>query len=151
MHYLALSFNSPELIVWSVCIGFIIGIIATFFVKKVLGRFISLILDTDARDEDSAVSLSDLGQDSNKFLKLCLKIIGINGVVTLVCDDTESQGKKKALDLEKARFYIEGCKTEKAKAMVKGSLKWYFLPLFSILLVIIAIVVIKLLPVLTSF
>ena len=124
MHYLALSFDSPELIVWSVCIGFILGIVATFLVKQVLGKFISLILDTGANNESSAVSLNDIGQGSNKLLKVCLKVIGVGGVVSFVSDtgdDVKSENhsnsvkinKSKALDLEKVKFYIEDGKVEK--------------------------------------
>lgn len=148
--YLALSFDSPELIVWSICFGFILGLIATFVVKVVLGKFISSILDTGANNESSAISLNDIGQSGNKFLKLCLRVSGIRGIVTFV-DEAEENNKSKSLDFDKVRFYIEDNKKEKATAMTKGGLKWYFLPIFVVLIVIITIIVVKLLPVLTSF
>jgi hypothetical protein len=148
--YLALSFDSPELIVWSICFGFILGLIATFVVKVVLGKFISSILDTGANNESSTISLNDIGQSGNKFLKLCLRVSGIRGIVAFV-DEAEENNKSKSLDFDKVRFYIEDNKKEKATAMTKGGLKWYFLPIFVVLIVIITIIVVKLLPVLTSF
>lgn len=146
-YYLALSFDSSELIVWSVCVGFILGIVATFVIKQVQGKFISLLLEKGANDEDSAVSLEDLGQGSNKFLKLCLKVgSGIRGIVTFV-DEADA----KSPNFEVIRFYVSEDRLEKATSMTKGGMKWYFLPIFSILIVIITIIVIELLPVLTSF
>ncbi len=153
-YYSALSFDSPELIIWSICIGFILGIVITFFVKQVQGKFISLLLGKEACDEGSAVSLCELGQGSNKFLRLCLKIdSGIRGVVTFLEEDIEEDGSKKskAPNFDKIKFYIAQDKAEKASSMIKGGLKWYFLPVFAILIVIITITVIKLLPMLTSF
>ena len=141
--YLALSFDSPELIVWSVCIGFILGIVITYIVKQVQGKLIARLLEAGAQNEESAVTLKDLGLDGSKFLKLCLKSnSGLRGVISLADED---------LGFENAKLYISEDKVKKATSMIKGGLKWYFLPIFSILIVIITVIVIEVLPILTSF
>ncbi len=155
-YYLSLAFDSLELIIWSACIGFNVAMIISFLLKRIEGAFISRLLQIGASSEESAVTLSQLEQDDNKTLKMFLKDGStLRNTVYLVSgslprESTEEKRRGQPI-LDNARFYIPEDKLEKAESISKGVLKWYFLPIYTILSVIITIIVLMLLPILTNF
>lgn len=154
-YFLSLAFDSPELIIWSACVGFNVAMIISFLLKRIEGTFISSLLSLGASSKESAVTLSQLGQDGNKALKWFLKDGStLRNTVYLVGDSLPTKSTKKRRKepvFDNARFYIPEDKLEKAESIGKGGLRWYFLPIYAILSVIITIIVIELLPILTNF
>ena len=152
---LMLAFDSPELIIWSVCIGFNVAMIVTAFLKRIEGSLITSLLDANATSEENALTLSAVGKDKGRLLKFFLRdngslrstIIPAGGALPLI----EGEKGKRIPDFAEARFYIPEEKAQKAASFAKGALKWYFLPIYAALSVIITICVINLLPILTNF
>lgn len=155
-YYLSLAFDSPELIVWSACLGLNIAMVISFVLKRIEGSFISKLLSFGASSIESAVTLSEVRESSNKALKLFLRDGStLRSIVSLVGDSLpreSSEGKRSGKPIfDGARFYIPEDKLKKAESISKGALKWYFLPIYGILSVIITVIVIELLPILTNF
>ncbi len=70
-----LSGNNPTLaaIVWPLIGGVILAACAVFFCKQTVGKFVKKLFDEKAVSEASARSLSDLGLEKNRFLRLALR------------------------------------------------------------------------------
>lgn len=156
--YLALAFDSPELLIWAACIGFNIAMVVTYILKKIQGNFISKLISSEAKSRESAVSFEELGYEwrdingkgkSNSLLQFFLRDNGSLRKLVKVDGDklpTVTKNGKEAADFSLARFYIDEKDLKKAESFKKGVIKWYFLPIFAIFSVIIAAGIIALLP-----
>ena len=152
-YYLFLAFDSPELIVWSACIGIIIAMIISYAIKSIEGTFISNLLSVGANTEEAAITIFQAGQKPSPFLKFFLRDGStLRKTVSLVGDTLPytKKGSRRVPLFENARFYISSEKADKAESISKGRIKWYFIPPLCVLIVIITIIVIELLPILTS-
>ena len=157
--YLAIAFDSPVLLVWAACIGFNIAMVVTFVLKKTQGKFLAKLIESGANSEETAASLGDLGYEwrnlngkgkANSLLQFFLRDEGSFRRIVKVCGGklptvTSEKGKEVA-DFGNAKFYIEEKDLDKVNSFKKGVLKWYFLPLFAILSVLIAWGIIMVLP-----
>ena len=122
--------RSPELIIWSACIGINIALIFAFATRRIQGDFVSALLNRGAVDVSTALSLEQL--NSAKIVKWFLK--------------DESSLRKIVSRTEDNRYYIEEKHTDKASWLIKGNMKWYILPLFAILIVALSYIIVSLLP-----
>lgn len=122
--------RSPELIIWSACIGIIVALIFAFVIRKVQGDFVSRLLNGGAADSSSALSLEQV--KSSRIIKAFLKDgSGLRQVVSRTEDN---------------RYFIAEEHRDKASCLFKGNMKWYFLPLFAILIVALSYVITLLIP-----
>ena len=155
-HFLMLSFDSPELIVWSACIGFNIAMIVAYIIRKTTGVFVSKLFDAEATDVESAKTLSELGCKS-RLLKLFLKDGStLRRTVSVVSEDDKlpiikGTKAKSMSDFANARFYIAEEKKDRAASFKKGKLGWKWIPICTILSVILSLLVIDLLPIFTNW
>ncbi|MDL2287319.1 hypothetical protein LJB90_01985 [Eubacteriales bacterium OttesenSCG-928-G02] len=60
-------------IIWALIIGLVAAAIYSFYIKRALGGFIQKLFDLDAFDEESAVSLEEIGYDKNILVKHSLR------------------------------------------------------------------------------
>ena len=133
LHYLSVSFDSYQVILWSICIGFNVAMLLSFLFKHTEGKLISRLLSQNASSEDSAVSLSDIGLGKSKYIMRRLRDEStLRHIVSLAGGQELSltKGGKAKNDFSSAKFYISEENSKKASSMQKGALKWYFLPIF---------------------
>lgn len=131
--------QSSKLIVWSICIGVNVAIIGSYIFKSYIGKFISTLVSKGATSEEGAKSLSELGYSKDKLIKRLLKKEGSLRRVVTPLDENE----------ENKRFYIKDEHINKAKALVGGKLRWYFIPIFLVATIILSYLVLLVLPFLT--
>lgn len=92
-----------NIVVWSLYIGFIIGIAVTVLNRFVIGGLVRRIVDRKAHTEGGALTLAQLGC-SNIFVKTALRSGGtLRRIVRMVGDTDE---KRSSEDFSSARFYI---------------------------------------------
>lgn len=155
-NFLSVSFDSPILFIWALCIGFNIALIITYVVRKTTGVFMASLFENEAKDEESAKTLEELGCN-NRLLRCFLKDgKTLRRVVTLVSEDdklpiAKNEKGKDVVDFSSARFYIKEENEHRASSYKKGKLKAVWLPIFTILSVILAQLVIDLLPIFTNW
>ena len=151
-NFLSVSFDSPILFIWALCVGFNIALIITFVVRRTTGAFVSSLFENEAKDEESAKTLDELGCN-NRLLRSFLKDgKPLRRVVTLVSEDdklptVKNEKGNEVADFGSAKFYIKEENEHRASSYKKGKLKAVWLPIFTILSVILAQLVIDLLPI----
>jgi len=92
-----------NIVVWSLYIGFMIGIGVTVYNRIVLGGLIRRMLEHQATDEKSAVTIAEVGCTS-PFIKLALRKGGtFRNIVHMVGDTPENRNPQ---NLATARFFI---------------------------------------------
>lgn len=92
-----------NLIVWSLFIGFVIGIGVTIYNKFVLGAVVRGLIEREAFTEEGAVTASEIGC-ANIFVRFALRDSGSMRRIVCMVGDTEAEKKKAPFDT--ARFYI---------------------------------------------
>ena len=146
---------SIELIVWVVCLAFNITMVLSFVLKGSESKFMSRLLTSQAFDEETSRSLSDLKIDGRLIKFLLRDGSTLRKVVTLVGGNNNrlalQKGAKAKMDFEKAKFYIAQGNMDRAKSMQKSAVKWYLLPVFCALSVGIAIGIHFLIPVVINW
>lgn len=152
-YLISLTFDSPQVFIWSLCLGFNVAMIISFLYKKLIGGLITSILDKNAISEDTALNLDQLGYGSNSFIKLFLRDkSSLRSLVSLVGDKlitTKNEKGKDIPDFSSARFYIAEEQRDKASSLKQGNIKWYLIPIFAIVSVIMAYIIVMLLPYIT--
>ena len=151
-YFLNVSFDSPILFIWALCVGFNIALIISFIVRRTTGEFVSSLFENEAKDEESAKTLDELGCN-NRLLRSFLKDgKPLRRVVTVVSEDdklptVKNEKGSEVADFASAKFYIKEENEHRASSYKKGKLKAGWLPVFTILSVILAQLVIDLLPI----
>ena len=156
--YLMLEFDSPILLVWAACIGFNVAMIFTYVLKRVEGRLILGLIGAGAMSAETGITLESLGyKPGGEKVRLgdkllCYLLRDGGSLRKIVSADAEKipmvkgdSGRAKA-DYSQVRFYIEEKNLGKAKSLGNGVMKWYYLPIFTILSVIIAVAIVLLMP-----
>ena len=57
------------MLVGGLCLGILIASFVAVFERRIVGKFVRGLLDKNARDPESALSLADLGLENNTFIK----------------------------------------------------------------------------------
>lgn len=144
----------PFIIVWSVCLGFNIAMIISFVLRNTSGTFISRLIESESFSQENAKTLSELGCNGWLLRRFLKDGSTLRNLVLVANEDnllpTTEKGNKPIADFENARFYIIEENVDKASLLTKGKLKWWLLPLFSILSIILAAVVDYLMPIFTN-
>ena len=92
-----------HIVIWSLYIGFIIGIAITVFNRIVLGGLVKKLVDRKANPEGGALTIGEIGC-SNFFVRTALRSGGTLRRVIRMVGDTEE--KRKREDFSTAKFYI---------------------------------------------
>lgn len=92
-----------NIVIWSLYIGFLIGIGITVFNRVVLGGLVKRLVDGGANTEGGAMTIAELGC-SNVFVRSALRSGGTLRRIIRMVGDTEE--KRSNEDIKKARFYI---------------------------------------------
>ncbi len=92
-----------NIIVWSLFIGFMIGIGVTLYNKFVLGSIVRRLIERGANTEDSAVLAAEIGC-ANPFTRFALRKSGSFRKIVRMKGDSEAERSNEPFDT--ARFYI---------------------------------------------
>ncbi len=96
---------SIQFIVMAMAFGLIIAFIAVYYQRRVIGAFVRAIRNAEAIDEESAKSLTELGQENNvSAIAKLKKSASLRNLVT-ICDMKTAENGKIIID-ETTRFYI---------------------------------------------
>ncbi len=99
--------NNPittlNIIVWSLFIGFVIGIGVTVYNKFVLGTMVRELIDRKAHTEESACTASEIGC-GNVLFRFALRANGSFRKIIYMVGDTEYEKKERGF--ETGKFYL---------------------------------------------
>ena len=154
--FLNTSFGSPILLIWSICIGLNIAVIFAYVVRRTTGALLNKLFNEEAFDEDNAKTLSELGCDSKLYKSALKDGKTLRRIVSVANDDNKlpfakSASGKRIFDFGTARFYIKEENKNKAANLKKGNFRKIFFPIFTILSVILAQLIVDLLPTFTNW
>jgi len=142
-----------NIIVWSLFIGFMIGIGVTLYNKFVLGSLVRELIEHGAHTEDAALTAAEIGC-ANPFIQFALRENGSFRRIVHMKGDTETSYSKESF--KTARFYIPDDKVHRAEVVYGNSGTSVISVLLSILAFLIVafvsfIVVPDLIQMLTNF
>lgn len=108
------SFDGLNLVIWSVYIGYMLATVLYYYQKKVMGKFVRLIISKGALSSDSAMTLAELGYDKQTLIRRELQKHSALRKMVWEIDDNYRTGedgilycaREKSLDLNIGRFYI---------------------------------------------
>ena len=168
-----LPFTEPEFYVWAFCAGFNVAMIFAFAVKSVESKFVNKLFEMEAFDSGRAITILQAGVKSSSLLRFLLREKSTLRNVILLADDKiqnvavvtaggegakdgkiegdEKAGSKEKIDFDKAKFYINEQKLDRATSLKKGAIKWYLLPVFCAVSICLAIGVCYLLPIILNW
>lgn len=114
--------SSLEIIIWSFFIGTLIGAVALYYQKRVIGSFVRALLADGASDPASARTLEELGYSKNRFVRHALRGGSVLRKMVWEAQDnftTDAQGntysaRTRKMDINTARFYIDESNRVKA-------------------------------------
>ena len=103
-----------NLVIWAVYIGFMLASIFYYYQKKVMGKFVRLVISKGASSPDSALTLAELGYDKDNLIRRELQKSGALRKMVWEIDDNYRTGedgilfcaREKSLDLNIGRFYV---------------------------------------------
>lgn len=103
-----------NLVIWAVYIGFMLASILYYYQKKVMGKFVRLVISKGASSPDSALTLAELGYDKDNLIRRELQKSGALRKMVWEIDDNYRTGedgilfcaREKSLDLNIGRFYV---------------------------------------------
>ena len=107
-----------NIIVWSLYIGFMIGIAVTLYNRWVLGGLIRKLIDRGALTEGSAVTAAEVGCH-NPLIRFSLREKSTLRRIVHMTGDTETQRSRESFD--KARFYIPDENVHRAEVIYGNS------------------------------
>ena len=126
-NFLTNSKITLELVVWPMCVGFIIALGLILYSKNVHGVLIRKLKEQSAFSPDNAASLGELGLSGRKLIRFSLRrgsmlrkvVYGFAGEMP---DETTAEKINSALpdknvSLDDLKFYIPEKHTEKAETM----------------------------------
>ena len=113
-------------VLWALIFGIILSWIIVFYNKKVIGALVRAILSAEAKDEQSAKTLAELGQENNISAVSHLRHSeSLRHIVHFVGEPEMSNvGKKKKPHVsfdENTRFYIPEASVYRASKKYDGS------------------------------
>ncbi len=124
-----------NIIVWSLFIGFMIGIGVTLYNKFVLGTLVRELIEHGAHTEETALTAAEIGC-ANPFIRFALRENGSFRRIVRMKGDTEAeQSKEKFKD---ARFFIPDENVHRAEIIYGKS----GMSIVSVLLAVLAFLVI---------
>lgn len=97
------SIMTLNIVLWSLFIGFLIGIGGTVYNKVILGSFVRSMLNGGITSEDKAMTLGELGH-TNAFVKFALRRGSTFRRIVRMRGDSDEANSRVSLD--EARFYI---------------------------------------------
>lgn len=103
-----------NIVVWSLYIGFLIGIGITVLNRVVLGGLVKKLVDRRAHTEGGALALGELGC-SNFFIRTALRNSGTLRRVIRMVGDTDEEHKHD--DISTAKFYLPEENIHRAEAI----------------------------------
>ena len=98
------SIMTLNIVLWSLFIGFLLGIGGTVYNKVILGSFVRALLDGGITSADKAMTLGELGHTNNIFVKFALRRGSTFRRILHTADDSHEADSR--ISLDKARFYI---------------------------------------------
>ena len=129
------SIMTLNIVLWSLFIGFLLGIGGTVYNKVILGRLVRALLDKEITDEDRAMSLDELNV-SDVFVKFALRRGSTFRRIVRMRGDTGENDCK--IPITEAKFYIPEENITRAKKVYGNLGASFFTILVSILALIIA-------------
>lgn len=107
-----------NIVVWSLYIGFIIGIFVTIYNRFVLGSLIRRLIERQALTEGSALSVSEVGC-ANPFVRFALRCGGtLRRIVVMVGDTDENRNRA---EVAGGKFYIPDENVHRAEVIYGNS------------------------------
>ena len=96
------------LFIWSVILGITIALFISFYNRKVVGSFFRALVQAEAFDADSAVTLDQINQGDNDGVVYKLESSHTyRDIVTIINPDgTEANKQEKTVITEETKFYI---------------------------------------------
>ena len=131
-----LPFTQPEFYVWAFCIGFNLTMVLSFVLKSFESKLISRLFEANALSAEAAVTLDSLNVRGKFILGFLLRDKGMLRKTVVLANDTRAaneKGKMPKIDLSNALFYINEEQVDRAEFLKKGAIKWYLLPIFSLI------------------
>ena len=150
--FLSIRFDSPELLIWAACVGFNVAIIFTYILKGSVSKLISKLEGANAFDNDSAATLSSIGAYNLLICYLLRDDSTLRKVVKAQNGVLVTKKSKKGTDVadfNESRFYLDASNDKKIASLKKSAIKWWLIPIFAIVSIILASTVIYLLPILS--
>lgn len=147
--FLSIRFDSPELLIWAACVGFNIAIVISYIFRGCVSKLITKLLDVNAIDSESSVTLPSINACNflTRYLlrdnsTLC-KVVKIkDGEPVLI----KTAKGKSVVDYDNSKFYLDMSNEKKICSMKKGAIKWWLIPVFTLVSIILSLVIIYLLP-----
>ena len=96
------------LFIWSVILGITIALFISFYNRQVVGSFFRALVQAEAFDADSAVTLDQINQGDNDGVVYKLESSHTyRDIVTIINPDgTEANKQEKTVITEETKFYI---------------------------------------------
>ena len=107
-----------NLIVWSLFIGFMIGIAVTIYNKFVLGTLVRELIERGAHTEEAALTAAEVGC-ANPFIRFALRESSSFRRVVRMKGDTETELSKESF--KTARYFIPDENVHRAEVIYGGS------------------------------
>ena len=107
-----------NIIIWSLYIGFMIGIAVTLYNRLILGGLIRKLIDRGAMTEGSALSSAEVGC-KNPLIRFSLREKSTLRRIVHMSGDTETTRSREPFD--KARFYIPDENIHRAEVIYGNS------------------------------
>ena len=108
------NFYGLNMIIWSIYIGFMLATVLYYYQKKVMGKFVRLLVSKGALSADNAMTLEELGYEKQVLVRRELQKHSALRKMVWEVDDNYRTGedghlycaREKVLDLNLGKFYI---------------------------------------------
>lgn len=110
---LAISLNSTDLVIWSICAGVCLAFIVNHIYKRLVGPLVRTLIAYDHLSPESAVTLDEL-KLNNKINRFLLKDSSPIMAYILVVGGSIPRDENGKYDYASARLYVAQNKKEKA-------------------------------------
>ncbi len=129
------SVMTLNIVLWSLFIGFLLGIGGTVYNKVILGKLVRALLDNKVTAEDKAMSLDEL-KVSDIFVKFALRRGSTFRRIVRMRGDTDEENNN--IPVTEAKFYIPEENIYRAEKVYGNLGASFFTILISILALLIA-------------
>ena len=121
--------STVQIVIVSFFIGIMIGALALYYQKRVIGSFVRALLNDGAADPENARTLEELGFSKNRFVRHALRNGSVLRKMVWEAQDnytTDENGftfsaRTKQMDINTARFYIDESNRIRADLRYNGS------------------------------
>ena len=116
-----------EIVVWSIFAGIVLGAMAIYYFKNILGIFVRALLDNGALSPETARSLADCGCQKSRNTRLALRVstsyrrlisarpADPDAETTYI--DAKGRRRKRKFRLDELKFYIPAENRDKAESL----------------------------------